>query len=109
MMKLVCSAALALSVLAAPAAFAQGNDAAGAKIEWTQGDKDFYGANAALFGPFFTDDTMMTPRSQEEIDAAWAAMDQPNQAALIAACSGVSAEGGKYSAFTTELCAKMGG
>ncbi|MGD9913313.1 MAG: hypothetical protein AB7S80_04465 [Rhizobiaceae bacterium] len=120
--KLLSTAAIALSLLGAPVAFAQ-NDDAGASANvgssdsmttestssgWTDADRAFYDTNRAAFGGFFTDDSMSTPRSAAEMDTAWGAMSAENQAAVAAACAGISADRGKYSAFTTELCTKYG-
>lgn len=130
--KLLSTAAIALSLLGAPVAFAQTDGAAGVSGSvgssspngagdpdsmttestangWTDSDRTFYDTNRAAFGGFFTDDSMATARTAAEMDTAWGAMSVENQAAVAAACAGISAERGKYSAFTTELCTKYGG
>lgn len=127
-LKLLSTAAFAFVLIGAPAAFAQDNNAAtpdattesnsqndsmttsatGAN-EWTEGDRAFFDSNRAVFGGFFTDDSMSTARSQAEMDAEWSKLSPENQAAAKDACQGVSAERGKYSAFTIDMCAKIGG
>ena len=45
-----------------------------------------YLSNPEVMGPFFTDDTMTTMRSTDEMKTAWVAMSADDQAAMRAEC-----------------------
>ena len=45
-----------------------------------------YLTNPEMMGPFFTDDTMVTMRSADEMKTAWAAMSVEDQTAMRAEC-----------------------
>ncbi len=129
-MKLLSTAVLALSLAAAPA-FAQTGtsatgDASGASNQpvvktddgktsstasnegMTDADKKFYSENQ-MFTGFWTDDSMTTMKSDEEIAAAWQAMKAEDQTSATAACGTVNGNRGAYSPATAGMCDRIGG
>lgn len=77
------SVAMAL-MLVSGAAYAQ--SATTAQPDTTQSDKQQSLEDPAMVGPFFTDDTMTTLRSDDEMKAAWAAMSAENQKMVKEQC-----------------------
>ena len=86
-LKLASAAALAL-MLVGGAAYAQSSTTADpAAPDTTQADKLQPLEDPAMMGPFFTDDTMTTMRSDEEMKTAWAAMSADNQKMMKDQCA----------------------
>jgi hypothetical protein len=147
-LKLLSTAALVLSLAAAPIAFAQesgGGMGAGAgsgatdggssatgdasgesnaptvqtedgktssvggmNEGWTQADRTFYEEHNNLFVGFFTDGSMSTMRSNEEVTTSFQAMSAADQASVRAACQGVGSDRASYGTATAGLCDQIG-
>ncbi|RUM96638.1 hypothetical protein EET67_16770 [Pseudaminobacter arsenicus] len=99
-LKLASAAAIAL-MLAGGAALAQ--SATTAAPDTTQSDKLHTLEDPAMTGPFFTDDTMTTMRSDEEMKTAWAAMSAENQKMLKEQCA--TTESVKFKEFCGKISA----
>jgi hypothetical protein len=129
-LKLLTAAALALSLAAAPVAFAQSGTSAtgdasgdsnqpavktdqgttsstGATEGMTDADRKFYTDNA-MFSSFFTDDSMATMKSEAEVQAAFQAMGADDQAGAKAACEAVQNDRGSHGSVTIALCQQIG-
>jgi hypothetical protein len=64
--------------------------------------------NRDLWVGFFTDDTMTTLRSEDEITSAFDAMGADTQAEIRAACDRAEQNQGNYGAITKGLCSQIG-
>lgn len=134
-LKLLTAAALALSLASAPVAFAQSGgsdggasatgDASGQSNQpatktdegttsstntnegMTDADKKFYSENTTFSG-FFTDDSMGTVKSEEEVAAAFKAAGAEDQAGMKAACDAVQNDRGSHGSVTIALCQQIG-
>ena len=106
-------AAAAIVAFAGPAlaqTTAATSNSAGQRLQPTQGEMEMFQANPEMWSGFFTDDTWTTPRSQEEITAAWAAMNADQQAELKAACEEQNSDamsGQTLEAGTQSMCAMV--
>ena len=72
-------------------------------------ERMMYEENMAAMGGFFTDDTMTTLRSDDEIRTAWQAMDADSQASMKSACTTAVADRGSYGTPTNALCDQFSG
>jgi hypothetical protein len=133
-LKLLTATALALSLAAAPVAFAQSGgsigsgttgDASGESNQptvktdqgttsstgtnegMTDADKKFYTDNTTMSG-FFTDDSMGTMKSEAEVKAAFEAMGAEDQAGVKSACEAVQNDRGSHGPVTIALCQQIG-
>lgn len=97
-LKLASAAALAL-MLAGGAAYAQ--TATTTAPDTTQADKLQPLDDPAMMKPFFTDDSMSTMRSDEEMKTAWTAMSAEHQKAMKDQCA--TTDSIKYK----EFCGKV--
>ena len=121
--KLLTAAALALSLAAAPEAFAQ-SDASGNSNQptvktddgktsstvntgLTDADKKFYSDNT-MFSGFYTDDSWTTLKSDAEVASTFQAMGADDQAGVKAACEKVQADRGSHGSVTIALCQQVG-
>ena len=101
-LKFASAAALAL-MLAGGAAFAQSSTTADpAAPDTTQADKLQPLEDPTVMQPFFTDDSMTTMRTDEEMKTAWTAMSVENQEAMKTQCA--TTDSVKFK----EFCGKIG-
>ncbi len=63
-----------------------------------------YEENMDAMGVFFTDDTMQTLKSEDEIKTAFEAMDSEGQAGMKSACQKAAEDRGSYGTVTNALC-----
>lgn len=69
-------------------------------------EKMMYEQNSYL-RDFFTDDSMQTMKSDDEVKAAFSAMGAENQAGMKAACERVDQQRGSYGSVTQALCQQV--
>lgn len=99
----LASAALLALMLTGGAAFAQASTTADpAAPDTTQADKLQPLEDPAMMKPFFTDDTMATMRTDEEMKSAWMAMSAEHQKAMKDQCA--TTDSVKFK----EFCGKIG-
>jgi hypothetical protein len=88
MMKTKLASAVIALMLIGGAAFAQSSTTAEPTApDTTQADKLQPLEDPTVMKPFFTDDTMATMRSDEEMKTAWAAMSADNQKMMKEQCA----------------------
>lgn len=72
-------------------------------------EQGMYESNREALSGFFTDDTMTTLRSEEEMNTAWTGMDATQQASLRSACQQAMDDSGSYGASTSSICTNVMG
>jgi len=72
-------------------------------------EKMMYDENKDMLSGFFTDDTMTTLRSDDEIGQSFAAMDPDKQKGLRAACQTAMDDKDSYNDTTASLCTNLMG
>jgi hypothetical protein len=70
-------------------------------------ERAMYNDNRDIMSAFFTDETMATMRSEEEVKSAFAAMDRDSQAGMKDACTKAMENRGSYGTVTTSLCTQI--
>lgn len=70
-------------------------------------EKAMYEANMETMGGFFTDASMSTLRSDDEMKAAWTGMNEGQQAGLRAACQTAMDEKEGYGPSTSAICTNV--
>ncbi|MCO5162394.1 MAG: hypothetical protein M9939_14775 [Mesorhizobium sp.] len=75
----------------------------------SENEQMMYEQNKDALAAFFTDDTMTTLRSEDEIKQSWASMDQGQQAGLRAACQQAMDDSGSYGESTNTICTNVMG
>jgi len=110
--KTIATASAALLMLTG-ASFAQqapagtAPTAQGAPVFASDAEKAMYESNKDAMGGFFTDGTMATLRSDDEMKAAWTGMDEGKQAGLRAACQTAMDAKEGYGASTSAICTNV--
>lgn len=113
MFKTLATTTIALCFVAG-AAIAQTSGAAGTSEKGGSGtqigpfasenEQMMYEENMEVMGGFFTDDTMQTLRTDDEITTAFEAMDAEGQAGMKSACEKAAENRGSYGTVTNSLC-----
>lgn len=81
--------------------------AQGAAVFASEQEKAMYEANKDAMTGFFTDDSMATLRTDDEMKAAWVAMDEGKQAGLRSACQTAMDAKEGYGASTSAICTNV--
>lgn len=71
-------------------------------------ERMLYENNRAMMSGFFTDETMMTPKSDAEVKSAFEAMGADDQASMKRACEQAMQNRGSYGSVTISLCQQAG-
>lgn len=129
-LKLLGTAALALGMLSAPAiaqeapttppmvdeSAAGGNDPADTNTTQSiangtyasDTERAWYQENAGWLGQYFTDESMGTMKSDEDVKQIFSAMGAEDQAGMKAACQKAASDRGNYGSVTLGLCSAAG-
>lgn len=67
-------------------------------------EKMMYETNKDMMGGFFTDETMTSLKTDDELKSAFSAMDAASQAGMKSACEKAAANRGSYGTVTVALC-----
>lgn len=70
-------------------------------------ERMMYEQNMTSMGGFFTDESMSTLRTDDEIKGTFEAMDADSQAGMKTACERAMENRGSYGTVTTSLCQKV--
>ena len=73
----------------------------------SENEQMMYEDNMDAMGVFFTDDTMKTLKSDDEITTAFEAMDSEGQAGMKSACQKAAEDRGSYGTVTNALCDRI--
>lgn len=71
-------------------------------------ERNWYSDNTEMLRGFFTDDTMGTLKSEDEVKAAFDAMGADDQAGMKTACERANENPGSFGSVTKDLCARVG-
>lgn len=71
-------------------------------------ERMMYEQNMTSMGGFFTDETMSTLRTEDEVRSTFSAMDAESQAGMKTACQRAMENRGSYGTVTTTLCQHVG-
>lgn len=105
---LLAAAAILAFGLAAPASAQTTSSTSGAEHHRSDAERDWYRDNSTMLTPFFTDESMGTLRTNDEVAAAFAAMNADDRAAMKTACERAAQQPGQYGSVTDALCAQAG-
>ena len=75
----------------------------------SENEQMMYEKNKDALAAFFTDDTVTTLRSDDEMKQSWASMDQGQQAGLRAACQQAMDDADSYGKSTNAICTNVMG
>jgi hypothetical protein len=113
-LKTIATASAALMMLTG-ASFAQqapagtAPSAQGTPVFASDAEKAMYESNMQSMGGFFTDGTMSTLKSDDEVKSTFSAMDADSQAGMKDACNKAMEDRGSYGTVTTALCQQVMG
>ena len=91
-MKIILSAAAIVMALSGAAFAQQTNSTAGEASGHTASDRQNSLSDPTMMTPFYTDGTMGTMKSADEMKSAWSAMSAEDQARVKEDCKGNTAE-----------------
>jgi hypothetical protein len=104
----VAGAAIAQTSGAATSNDAKGGSGTNIGPFASEAEQTMYEENKAAMSGFFTDETMQTLKSDEEISTAFQAMDAEGQAGMKSACQKAAEDRGSYGTVTVSLCERIG-
>lgn len=112
--KSIATASIALAMLASPALAQNSGTGAGngsgsgtsiqAQTYASDAEKMMYDENRAAWSGFFTDESMSTLKTDDEVRAAFNAMDGASQAGMKSSCEKAAEDRGSYGTVTNSLC-----
>lgn len=100
--KTIATASMAFALFAG-SAFAQ-QAPAGTPPFTSQEEQMMYESNRDTMAGFFTDETMTTLKSDDEVASTFSAMDAESQAGMKSACEKAAENRGSYGTVTVALC-----
>jgi hypothetical protein len=81
---------------------------AGAPNYASDDEKMMYQENSEMLAPFFTDESMTTLKSDDEVKSAFEAMGAEDQSQMKSACERAMSKRGSYGSVTAGLCSQVG-